>query len=151
MEKSINEKNHKEVKPEVFPEMTAEEAKERTMEEIRRVVRILTARVETEMPAQGNFPYFFEIYYNPEYKLGCTEFMLIVSPNHPESDKEGTRRIVELRGYHLPHPYRATKVIASGTKDELMAALKEPDLPDELYAAARSLSKLFDSEVLSRG
>lgn len=50
MEKSINEKNHKEVKPEVFPEMTAEEAKERTMEEIRRVVRILTARVETEMP-----------------------------------------------------------------------------------------------------
>jgi len=72
MEKSINEKNHKEVKTEVFPEMTAEEAKERTMEEIRRVVRILTVRVETEMP-------------------------------------------------------------------------------DELYAAARSLSKLFDSEVLSRG
>ena len=146
MEKSINAKNYLEVELETLPEMKAKKAKERTMKEIRRVVRLLTAWVETEMPEQGDFCQLFEINYNLGCKMCCTEFVLIVTSRPMKLGKEETKCGIELTGYRQLCPYSVSKLIVSGTKDELMAVLKDPNLPGELYIDARNLDEIFDSE-----
>ena len=124
-----------------------EEIEKRTREEILRIVRQLTRRIEKELPETGEFGLFYEEFKHPNPKAATTDIMLQVKAFPDEMRTTDKAVYLELRCYSLPLPYVATKILESGTKHDLVAYLKRPEVPGEVHEKAMSLDKMLDSEL----
>ena len=115
----------------------------KTMEEnIKKMIKDILSRAEREVPEYGDFAPVFEEFKNTEKKLLATDFMMKIYHVADEATKK--KRGLELVAYKLPSPYKAAKVLETGTKEEILKKLQENDLYKEIDTILRSLSKRFE-------
>lgn len=94
---------------------------------VKNMVKKITLRAEREVPEYGDFAPVYEEFKNTDTSLKATDFMLkIVKP--PSNIKGHEKlRYIELSAYQLPMPYKISRLIAKGTKEEILQQLKEED------------------------
>ena len=94
---------------------------------VKNMVKKITLRAEREVPEYGDFAPVYEEFKNTDTSLKATDFMLkIVKP--PSNIKGHEKlRYIELSAYQLPMPYKMSRLIAKGTKEEILQQLKEED------------------------
>lgn len=88
-----------------------------------------------------NFSHVFETFQNPDKSLSATNFMLSVTAPPKSVAGHETIRNLEVAAYKLPIPYKAERVLATGTMDEILKIIQSDKLPAEIKEALRSLSK----------
>ena len=107
---------------------------------IKKMVHDLFARAEREVPEYGDFKVVFEEFKNPDKSLCATDFMLkIVKPSKNIKDHEKIRNL-ELVAYKLPTPFMAERVIASGTKYDILKQLQDDKIFEKIKDGIKSLS-----------
>lgn len=96
----------------------------------------------TEFPQNPkDFSHVFETFQNTDKSLSATNFMLSVSaPPKSVAGHELTRNL-EVAAYKLPIPYKAERIIATGTMEEILKVLKSDKISLEIKEALKSLSK----------
>ncbi|MBQ7126146.1 hypothetical protein IJO12_03585 [bacterium] len=96
-------------------------------DKVKNMVKKITLRAEREVPEYGDFAPVYEEFKNTDTSLKATDFMLkIVKP--PSNIKGHEKlRYIELSAYQLPMPYKMSRLIAKGTKEEILQQLKEED------------------------
>ena len=96
-------------------------------DKVKNMVKKITLRAEREVPEYGDFAPVYEEFKNTDTSLKATDFMLkIVKP--PSNIKGHEKlRYIELSAYQLPMPYKISRLIAKGTKEEILQQLKEED------------------------
>ena len=94
---------------------------------VKNMVKKITLRAEREVPEYGDFAPVYEEFKNTDTSLKATDFMLkIVKP--PSNIKGHEKlRYIELSAYQLPMPFKISRLIAKGTKEEILQQLKEED------------------------
>lgn len=106
---------------------------------IEKMIKDVCIRAEREVPEYGDFKMVYEEFKNPDKELCATDFMLkIVKPNLKGYEKV---RNLEIVAYKLPLPYKAERVIATGSKEDILKKLKSNDLQAEIEKAVKDLSK----------
>lgn len=137
MEKIQTQKFNR-VKINIIPKNSKKEGN-KMKEHIEKMIKDVYARAEREVPEYGDFKMVYEEFKNPDKDLCATDFMLkVVKPNLKGYEKV---RNLELVAYNLPMPYKAERIIATGSKEEILEKLKSKDLQTELEKAVRELSK----------
>lgn len=96
------------------------------------------------IPEYGDFAPFYEQFANLDKTLGATDFMLKISK--PPKNIEGHQKIrnLEVIAYKLPLQYKAERIVATGTNEELLKQLKSPEIVEKIKNATRSLSESLD-------
>jgi len=101
----------------------------------------LRLRAEREVPEYGDFANVYERFENPDRSLCASDFVLrIVKPPKTVDGNEKIRNL-ELVAYRLPSPYKASTILATGTKEELLNKFKEDDICEKIEESLRLLSK----------
>ena len=108
---------------------------------IKKMVADLLARAEREVPEYGDFKIVYEEFKNPDKNLIATDFMLKITKPPKNVEGHEKKRYLELVAYNLPSPYIAEKLLEIGTKDKILAKLKENNLADIIKEKLIQLSK----------
>ncbi len=97
-------------------------------------------RAQREVPEYGDFKIIDEKFVNPDKNLKVTDFEIkIVNPPKNIEDQEILRGIY-ITAYNSPSPYKAERLIAAGTKKEILEKLQSKEFLNEILDAAKSLS-----------
>ena len=99
------------------------------------------AKDSRALPPYGEFSPLYTEFKNPNPELCATDFMLKIVKPHNSIEGHETLRNLELVAYKLPSPYIAERLLVSGTSDEILKALQDPELLNKISSAAESLSK----------
>ena len=102
------------------------------------------AKDSRALPDYGEFSPLYTEFKNPNPNLCATDFMLKIVKPHNSIEGHETKRNLELVAYKLPSPYIAERLLASGTTEEIIEALKDPALLEKITSATESLSKSLD-------
>ena len=109
-------------------------------EHIQKMVKDLFKRAEREVPEYGDFKVVFEEFKNPDKSLCASDFLLkIVKPPKNIEGNEKLRNL-ELVAYKLPSPYMAERLLASGSKEEILKQLQSDDMLRKIKEGTESLS-----------
>ena len=135
--KNINNTKFEAVKPKQT-EVTA------MKDNVKQMVKKIAVRAEREVPEYGDFLPVYEEFKNTDKSLKASDFMLKIVKTHSSIEGHETLRNLELVAYKLPSPYIAERVLASGTREEIIEALKDPALLSKIQSATESLSKSLD-------
>ena len=116
----VNNSNFNGIKPKTKEVKTMEQ-------QVKKIINDVLVRAEREVPPYGDFAPVYEEFKNTDTSLKATDFMLkIVKP--PSNIKGHEKlRYIELSAYQLPMPYKMSRLIAKGTKEEILQQLKEED------------------------
>ncbi len=112
------------------------------------VKKFLHAAIEKintpRIPEYGDFTPFYEQFANLDKTLGASDFMLKISK--PPKNVEGHQKIrnLEVIAYKLPLQYKAERIVATGTNEELLKQLKSPKIVEKIQNAAKNLSESLD-------
>lgn len=79
----------------------------------------------SEIPQHGDFKIVYSEFKNADKTLCITDVLLAVIPVPGHLDSSGRERYLELRAYKLPCPYKATRILKKGTKEEIMNCLRQ--------------------------
>ena len=119
----------------------------KTMEQqVKKMVGDILRRAVREVPEYGDFAIVYEEFKNPDKTLEATDFMLKIVK--PPKNIEGHEKIrnIELVAYKLPLPYKVTRIIGTGTKDDVLKQLEAPEfianVEDAFKAMSRSLTDI---------
>ena len=109
---------------------------EQTFEEkVQKMVDDLSARAEREVPEYGDFKTVYEVIKNDSPNSRVLGYALkIRKPNLQNSEK---LRGLEAVVYDSYSDYQSERVIAKGSKEDILKALKDEEL-------AKKLTKAFD-------
>lgn len=101
----------------------------------------LQTRAEREVCEYGDFAPVYEQFKNTDKSLCATDFVLKISK--PPKNIEGHEKIRNLEAcvYKLPHPYKAERIISTGTKEDILKVLASEDLPAKIKSALITLSE----------
>ena len=102
------------------------------------------AKDSRALPDYGDFSPLYTEFKNPDSNLCATDFMLKIVKPHNSIEGHETKRNLELVAYKLPSPYIAERLLASGTTEEILEALKDPTLLEKITSATESLSKSLE-------
>lgn len=102
------------------------------------------AKDSRALPQYGEFSPLYTEFKNPDKNLCATDFMLKIVKPHNSIEGHETLRNLELVAYKLPSPYIAERLLASGTSEEILEALKDPALLSKIQSATESLSKSLE-------
>ena len=108
---------------------------------IKKMVADLLARAEREVPEYGEFRVVWEEFKNPDNSLEATDFLLKITK--PPKEIPGTEkdRYLEVAALKRGTPYGAESVIGYGTKEDILAKLKEDGLAETIKDTLIRLSK----------
>ena len=110
-------------------------------EKIKKMIKDILAR-EREVYEYGDFAPVYEEFKNTDKELLATDFMIKIY--HISDENSKTKRALELLAYKLPTPYRATQIIETGTKEDILNKLRDNNLCKEVDTIFRRLSKRFE-------
>ena len=79
----------------------------------------------SEIPEQDDFKIVYTEFKPTDKDLCITDVLLAVIPVPGHLDSSGRERYLELRAYKLPCPYKATRILKKGTKEEIMNCLRQ--------------------------
>ena len=137
-----NRINHNKISNTQFGGIKPKANEVKNMDElIKKMVADLLARAEREVPEYGDFKIVYEEFKNPDKSLLATDFMLKITKPPKNVEGHEKKRYLELVAYNLPSPYIAEKVLKYGTKEEILAKLKEDGLTEVIKEKLIRLSK----------
>ena len=131
---NINNINFNGIKPKAKEVMNMDEL-------IKKMVADILPRAEREVPEYGDFKIVYEQFKNPDKSLIATDFMIKITKPPKNIEGHEKKRYLELVAYNLPSPYIAEKVIGHGTKQDIIAKLKESNLCETIKEKFIQLSK----------
>lgn len=109
-------------------------------EHIQKMVKDLLKRAEREVPEYGDFKIVFEEFKNPDKALCASDFLLKIVKPHNSIEGHEKLRNLELVAYKLPSPYMAERLLACGSKEEILKNLESEELLKKIKDATESLS-----------
>ena len=137
-----NRINHNKISNTQFGGIKPKANEVKNMDElIKKMVADLLARAEREVPEYGDFKIVYEQFKNPDKSMVATDFMLKITKPPKNIEGHEKKRYLELVAYNLPSPYIAEKVIGHGTKEEILAQLKDEGLNAKIKEKLIQLSK----------
>lgn len=111
-----------------------------------KLISDLAKRVESpEVPEYGDFSSVYEKMKNTDETLSATDFILKVVQAPITVLQYQKKRNLEFVAYRLPFQYKSTRVIATGSKSDIIEVLKNPELAAELEKVAKTLSKSLEA------
>lgn len=108
-------------------------------EEVQKMVQNLSARAEREVPEYGNFKEVFEIVPNKDKNARALGYALKIRKPLIKGDEK--LRGLEAVVYDSRSDYMCERVIAKGSKEDILKALQDKDLVNKLEVAYVELSK----------
>ena len=130
---NINNSNFNGIKPKIKEVKNMEQ-------HVKKMVNDVLVRAEREVPPYGDFAPVFEEFKNSNPALDATHFMLkIVKPPKTIEGHE-TIRNIELTAYKVPTPYKSSVIVETGSKDDIMQKLKNPEFFKEVEEQFTNLS-----------
>ena len=130
----INPTNFNNIQPRGTEKMTTTDFKQ----DIQNAISKLYTRAEREVAEYGSFADVKEQFKNSNENLSATDFELKIYK--PETIKDEKYRCFEAIAYSYPKPYKAEMPLYQGSKEEILQALKNENLPKELEDAFTQLS-----------
>lgn len=99
---------------------------------------------DREVPEYGDFRIVSEEIENPDKSLPATNFVLQISK--PSKNIENHEKLRDLKAvaYNLPHPYKAEILLATGSKQDVLNALEDEELLENLPKIFKKLA--FDMQ-----
>ena len=111
-------------------------------EEIQKMVQNLSVRAEREVPEYGRFKEVFEIVPNKNKNLRVLGYALKIRKPLIKGDEK--LRGLEAVVYDSRSDYMCEKVIAKGTKEDILNVLKDEALANKLEGVFVELSKQLE-------
>ncbi len=108
---------------------------------VERLIADLLTKIELSMPDAGNFPLIHSEFKNTDRVMCISDVMLKVRSIPEHLPGYETDRWLELVGYKLPAPYKATRIIFKGTKKEIIGYLKLPESVEKILNAIPQLDQ----------
>lgn len=108
-------------------------------EEVQKMVQNLSARAEREVPEYGNFKEVFEIVPNKDKNARALGYALKIRKPLIKGDEK--LRGLEAVVYDSRSDYMCERVIAKGSKEDILKVLQDKDLVNKLEVAYVELSK----------
>ena len=144
MDKKVNKFSINNIKRTVIPKKTNEV--KGMKQNVKQMVETLLEKAKDSraLPDYGDFSPLYTEFKNPNSNLCATDFMLKIVKPHNSIEGHETKRNLELVAYKLPSPYIAERLLASGTTEEILEALKDPTLLEKITTATESLSKSLE-------
>ena len=99
---------------------------------------------DREVPEYGDFRIVSEEIENPDKSLPATNFVLQISK--PSKNIENHEKLRDLKAvaYNLPHPYKAEILLATGSKQDVLKALEDEEILENLPKIFKKLA--FDMQ-----
>ena len=114
---------------------------------VNELVRRTMKRIEEEMPDKGSFSDIFELFCNPDDGTSDVvgKYGLHVFKMQSDIVPDPTKRYVQACPYIPSAAYKATLIVGSGTKAEILELMKEPSFAEKLnYTFGELLDMLQD-------
>lgn len=111
------------------------------------LVRRTVIRIKEEMPDKGSFSDIFELFCNPDDGTSDVvgKYGLHVFKMQSDIVPDPTKRYVQACAYIPSAAYKATLIVGSGTKAEILELMKEPSFAEKLnYTFGELLDMLQD-------
>ena len=131
---NINKSNFESVKPKSNEVKTMKKSLEKLINNIR-------LRAEREVPEYGDFAPVLEEFKNFDKTLEASDFMLKIVKPPKNIENHETLRYIELTAYKLPLPYKVTKLVGRGSKEEILKQLDQPDFLTKVEESFKSMSE----------
>ena len=98
------------------------------------LVRRTMKRIEEEVPDEGAFSDIFELFCNPDDGTSDVvgKYGLHVFKMQSDIVPDPTKRYVQACAYIPSAAYKATLIVGSGTKAEILELMKEPSFAEKL-------------------
>ena len=108
---------------------------------VRRTVR----RLEEEVPDKGSFSDIFELFCNPDDGTSDVvgKYGLHVFKMQSDIVPDPTKRYVQACAYIPSAAYKATLIVGSGTKAEILELMKGPPFADKLSCTFDELTDML--------
>ena len=129
----INNSNFESIKPKSKEVKTMKKSVEKLINTIR-------ARAEREVPEYGDFSPVYEEFKNIDKTLEATDFMLKIVKPPKNIEGHEKLRYIELTAYKLPLPYKVTRLIGRGSKEEILKQLEQPEFFAKVEESFKSMS-----------
>lgn len=97
-------------------------------------------RAEREVPEYGDFAAISEKFSNPDKSLNATDFEIKLFKTPKNIEDHQILRDIVINAYNNPSPYAAQKLVAVGTKSEILEKLKSKEFLADVIDAVKSLS-----------
>ncbi|MDE7386894.1 MAG: hypothetical protein K2N28_07120 [Muribaculaceae bacterium] len=107
---------------------------------VERMVSDLLIKIEKSVPDRGNFPMVYSEFKITDSEMCLTDVMLKLQALPEHLPNHETDRWLELVGYKLPVPFKATRVMLKGTKQEVIRYLKQPESLEKILSAIPQLN-----------
>ena len=111
------------------------------------LVRRTVVRIKEEMPDKGSFSDIFELFCNPDDGTSDVvgKYGLHVFKMQSDIVADPAMRYVQACAYIPSAAYKATLIVSSGTKAEILELMKEPSFAEKLnYTFGELLDMLQD-------
>lgn len=108
-------------------------------EKVEYLISDIRNKIANSVPKSGDFPMVYSEFKVTDREMCLTDVILKLSalPHHQPSYQTG--RWLEVVGYRLPIPYKATRVIFKGTKDEVLMFLDSAEALNKIRRAIPDL------------
>lgn len=115
-----------------------------TLNEITKELAEKLKNRDREVPEYGDFRIVSEEIENPDKSLPATNFVLQISK--PSKNIENHEKLRDLKAvaYNLPHPYKAEILLATGSKQDVLKALEDEEILENLPKIFKKLA--FDMQ-----
>lgn len=109
------------------------------------LVRRTMKRIEEDMPDEGAFSDIFELFCNPDDGTSDVvgKYGLHVFKMQSDIVPDPTKRYVQACAYIPSAAYKATLIVGSGTKAEILELMKEPSFADKLSCTFDELTDML--------
>lgn len=109
------------------------------------LVRRTVVRIKEEMPDEGAFSDIFELFCNPDDGTSDVvgKYGLHVFKMQSDIVPDPTKRYVQACAYIPSAAYKATLIVGSGTKAEILELMKEPSFADKLSCTFDELTDML--------
>lgn len=91
------------------------------------------------IPEKGRFPMVYSEFKVTDGEMCLTDVLLSVKATPDFLPDSETHRWLELSGYKLPVPYKATRIIIKGTNNEIKSYLQRPEAVEKIRTAIPEL------------
>lgn len=135
---NINNKNIYEVKKVNNEKITFDD-------QVEQIIKDISARAEREVPEYGDFAPVTE--FMPNLDKGTTavsKYGLTIYKMPKDVVADPKKRYIQAAAYMPAGDYKATLVVGSGDKKEILEKLNSPDFPEKLNDAYAQLLELLE-------
>ena len=111
------------------------------------VGKVLRRMENGEVPVSGAFPRMIESFQNPDEasRSAVGRFALSVYKMGSDIVTDTAMRFVEAAAYTPDGSYKSSRIVASGTNQEIVETLRSSEFPDELEDAYAQLLDIMES------